>query len=166
MTNTYGFALKSIAVVLGTRPEIIKLAHIIRLLDDAALVIHTGQHYDPKLSGSFFPEMGLPEPDVFLARVREDEYISAHPRPSDVSLLIEVADTSIGFDRERKTPRYARAGIPEVWIVELDEDVVEVCRGPVADEYTERLRLVRGQDVSPEAFAEVSLAIEEILGAP
>jgi Uma2 family endonuclease len=107
-----------------------------------------------------------PEPDVFLARVREDEYISAHPRPSDVLLLIEVADTSIGFDRERKTPRYARAGIPEVWIVELDEDVVEVCRGPVGDEYTERLRLVRGQDVSPEAFGEVSVAIEEILGAP
>jgi hypothetical protein len=63
MTNTYGFAPKSIAVVLGTRPEIIKLAHIIRLLDDAALLVHTGQHYDPKLSGSFFPEMGLPEPD-------------------------------------------------------------------------------------------------------
>jgi UDP-N-acetylglucosamine 2-epimerase (non-hydrolysing) len=66
MTNTYGFAPKSIAVVLGTRPEIIKLAHIIRLLDAAALLVHTGQHYDPKLSGSFFPEMGLPEPDVFL----------------------------------------------------------------------------------------------------
>jgi UDP-N-acetylglucosamine 2-epimerase (non-hydrolysing) len=66
MTNTYGFAPKSIAVVLGTRPEIIKLAHIIRLLDDAAFVVHTGQHYDPNLSGSFFPEMGLSEPDTFL----------------------------------------------------------------------------------------------------
>ena len=66
MTNSYGFAPKSIAVVLGTRPEIIKLAHIIRLLGEAALVIHTGQHYDPKLSGSFFPEMGLEEPEIFL----------------------------------------------------------------------------------------------------
>jgi UDP-N-acetylglucosamine 2-epimerase (non-hydrolysing) len=67
MTSTDVFAPKSIAVVLGTRPEIIKLAHLIRLLGDAAFVVHTGQHYDPKLSGSFFPEMGLQEPDVFLA---------------------------------------------------------------------------------------------------
>ena len=67
MTSTDVFAPKSIAVVLGTRPEIIKLAHLIRLLGDAAFIVHTGQHYDPKLSGSFFPEMGLREPDVFLA---------------------------------------------------------------------------------------------------
>lgn len=67
MTNTYGFEPQSIAVVLGTRPEIIKLAHIIRLLGDAAFVVHTGQHYDPNLSGSFFPEMSLSEPDTFLA---------------------------------------------------------------------------------------------------
>lgn len=61
-----GFDPKSVAVVLGTRPEIIKLAHIIRMLGDAAWIIHTGQHYDPKLSGSFFEELSLPEPDQFL----------------------------------------------------------------------------------------------------
>lgn len=66
MANQFGFGSKSIAVVLGTRPEVIKLAHIIRLLDDAAFIVHTGQHYDPNLSGSFFAEFGLPEPDVFL----------------------------------------------------------------------------------------------------
>ena len=60
------FAPKSIAVVLGTRPEIIKLSHITRLLGPAARVIHTGQHYDPNLSASFFEELSLPEPDVFL----------------------------------------------------------------------------------------------------
>lgn len=66
MTNQFGFAPKSVAVVLGTRPEIIKLSHIIRMLGDAAWLIHTGQHYDPKLSGSFFEELSLPEPDEFL----------------------------------------------------------------------------------------------------
>ncbi len=66
MSNQFGFAPQSVAVVLGTRPEIIKLAHCIRLLGDAVLIVHTGQHYDPKLSGSFFPELGLSEPDVFL----------------------------------------------------------------------------------------------------
>jgi len=57
---------KSIAVVLGTRPEIIKLSHIIRLLGDSAWVIHTGQHYDANLSASFFGELNLPEPDLYL----------------------------------------------------------------------------------------------------
>ncbi|MGH8928341.1 MAG: non-hydrolyzing UDP-N-acetylglucosamine 2-epimerase [Acidimicrobiia bacterium] len=66
MTNQFGFASKSIAVVLGTRPEIVKLAHIIHLLGDAARVVHTGQHYDPNLSEVFFREMELPPPDHFL----------------------------------------------------------------------------------------------------
>ena len=66
MPNEYGFAPKSVAVVLGTRPEIIKLSHIIRLLGDAAWIIHTGQHYDSTLSESFFSELSLPEPDDFL----------------------------------------------------------------------------------------------------
>jgi UDP-N-acetylglucosamine 2-epimerase (non-hydrolysing) len=60
------FAPKSIAVVLGTRPEIIKLSEIIKLLGEAAWIVHTGQHYDAKLSGSFFDELSLPEPHVFL----------------------------------------------------------------------------------------------------
>ena len=62
----FDFPPKSIAVVLGTRPEIIKLSEIIKLLGDAAWIVHTGQHYDAKLSGSFFEELSLPEPDVFL----------------------------------------------------------------------------------------------------
>ncbi|MEX2654222.1 MAG: UDP-N-acetylglucosamine 2-epimerase (non-hydrolyzing), partial [Acidimicrobiia bacterium] len=89
MTNTYGFAPKSIAVVLGTRPEIIKLAHIIRLLDDAALVIHTGQHYDPKLSGSFFPEMGLSEPDVFLG-------VGGLTRGAQIGIAVRKLDEILG----------------------------------------------------------------------
>lgn len=62
----FDFAPKSIAVVLGTRPEIIKLSEIIKMLGDAAWIVHTGQHYDPNLSGSFFDELSLPEPDVLL----------------------------------------------------------------------------------------------------
>ena len=66
MSNRFQFRPKSIAVVLGTRPEIVKLAHIIGLLEDAALVIHTGQHYDANLSEVFFRDLGLPRPDLFL----------------------------------------------------------------------------------------------------
>lgn len=53
----------SIAVVLGTRPEIIKLGHVIRLLGDAASIVHTGQHYDASLSSDFFEAFQLPAPD-------------------------------------------------------------------------------------------------------
>jgi UDP-N-acetylglucosamine 2-epimerase (non-hydrolysing) len=94
MTNEYGFAPKSIAVVLGTRPEIIKLAHIIRLLGDAALVVHTGQHYDPKLSGSFFPEMRLPEPDVFLG-------VGGLTRGAQIGIATQKLDELFG----ERTPR-------------------------------------------------------------
>jgi len=66
MTNQFGFAPKSIAVVLGTRPEIVKLSQIIMRLGDAARVVHTGQHYDSNLSEIFFRELGLAPPDQFL----------------------------------------------------------------------------------------------------
>ena len=66
MTGQITFTPKSIAVVLGTRPEIVKLAHIITMLGNAARVIHTGQHYDPNLSETFFREMELHPPDHFL----------------------------------------------------------------------------------------------------
>lgn len=56
----------SVAVVLGTRPEIVKLAHVIVGLGESAQVIHTGQHYDYELSSAFFEAFGLPEPSVFL----------------------------------------------------------------------------------------------------
>jgi UDP-N-acetylglucosamine 2-epimerase (non-hydrolysing) len=60
---------KDIAVVLGTRPEIIKLAHLIRELGDRARVIHTGQHYDDAMSGQFFRGLGLATPDVVLSGI-------------------------------------------------------------------------------------------------
>jgi len=63
---TANFPPHSIAVVLGTRPEIVKLAHVIRILDDAALVIHSGQHYDDSLSQVFFEAFGLGRPHVTL----------------------------------------------------------------------------------------------------
>jgi UDP-N-acetylglucosamine 2-epimerase (non-hydrolysing) len=64
--NKFGFEPASVAVILGTRPEIVKLGHIINLLGDGGYLIHTGQHYDPNLSADFFTELALPEPAVFL----------------------------------------------------------------------------------------------------
>jgi len=60
-----------------------------------------------------------PEPDFAVLRWREDDYTSAHPLPGDTLLVIEVSQSSLRYDRNRKLPLYARHGIPEVWIVDL-----------------------------------------------
>ena len=77
-----------------------------------------------------------PEPDVALLRLPDGPL--GTPVPDDVLLLIEVADTSLAQDREVKLPRYAAAGIPEVWIVALEEEHVEVYRRPEAKGYAKR----------------------------
>lgn len=78
-----------------------------------------------------------PEPDIVVAKRKKDMYSSAHPRPEDVFLLIEVADSSLSFDRNVKTPLYAQAGIPEYWIVNLNDRQIEVFRSPEEGEYQE-----------------------------
>ena len=64
-------------------------------------------------------EYSEPQPDLALLRRREDFYSERHPRPADVLLVIEIADTSLRFDRETKTPLYALHGVPELWLVDL-----------------------------------------------
>ena len=76
-----------------------------------------------------------PEPDLALLHPREDDYATRHPRPKDVFLLVEVAETFLSFDQEVKRPLYAEAGIPEYWIVDLKTPAVHVYRDPAGDTY-------------------------------
>lgn len=77
-----------------------------------------------------------PQPDVTIFRPRADDYrTGAPPGPADVLLLIEVADSTLRYDRIVKLPLYAQAGIPEVWIVDLRRRVVDVHRAPSGDAY-------------------------------
>jgi Uma2 family endonuclease len=78
-----------------------------------------------------------PQPDLMILKARADFYAGAHPTPPDVLLLIEVADSSARYDREIKTPLYARHGIGEVWIVDLDARLVRFFRAPSGDTYTD-----------------------------
>jgi len=77
-----------------------------------------------------------PEPDVTVLKPRADDYATVHPRPDDVLLLIEVADSSLDYDREVKAPLYAESGIVEYWIVNLIDRVVEVFRHPENGHYS------------------------------
>lgn len=84
-----------------------------------------------------------PEPDVALLEP-QDVYGRRHPRPEDVLLLIEVADTSPDFDRDVKSLLYARAGIRELWVVALGEQRVHAYRRPGPDGYAEQAVAERG----------------------
>ena len=77
-----------------------------------------------------------PEPDIALVSFRDDYYLHQHPQAQDTLLLIEVASSSLEFDREIKVPLYAQAGIPELWIVDLEARRVEVFHTPSGSRYT------------------------------
>jgi Uma2 family endonuclease len=76
-----------------------------------------------------------PQPDLALFKRRDDFYAGALPTPADTLLLIEVADSSLRYDREIKLPRYARSGVPEVWIVDLEANLLRMHREPQGDDY-------------------------------
>ena len=103
-----------------------------------------------------------PQPDIALLRYREDFYCHAHPGPADILLLIEVADTSLRFDQEIKLPLYARHGVPEVWIVDLGRQRIEVYRRPLAGRYLETLYPQRGELVAPEGWTEFGVEWGEL----
>jgi Uma2 family endonuclease len=105
-----------------------------------------------------------PQPDLLLLKPRQDYYRHIAAGPGDVLLLIEVADTSLVYDRTVKLPLYARAGIPEVWLIDLPGEAVQVCRGPTPAGYSDVQRVPRGGHLSPVAFPDLSIAVDEILG--
>ena len=105
----------------------------------------------------------VPQPDVAVLTRRGDRY-PQHPRAPDILLVIEVADSSLAYDRDVKIPRYARAGIPEVWLVDLTADRIEVYRQPVAETYADVRAASRGAGLSPLHFPNLSIAVADILG--
>ena len=105
-----------------------------------------------------------PQPDIALLQPRPDFYATAHPQPSDIFLIIEVADTTIEYDREVKLPLYANSGIAEVWIINLNQEVIEVYRIPNNNRYESVQIFQRGSQIDIPAFANFSLAVDDILG--
>lgn len=105
-----------------------------------------------------------PQPDILLLRPGIEQYHHRHPTATDVLLVVEVAKSSLLLDRTVKLRIYARQGIAEVWIVDLNHDAVEVYRQPGLDGYAEMTCVERGGSVSPLAFPDLVLTVDEILG--
>ena len=105
-----------------------------------------------------------PEPDIAVVEVRDDSYRSGKPRPKDVFLLVEVADSSLEFDRDVKGPLYAESGIREYWIVNIVDDCVEIYRDSDGAAYRDVRTASRGETINPLAFPHISLTTNDILG--
>jgi Uma2 family endonuclease len=105
-----------------------------------------------------------PQPDIALLRWRDDRYMSGLPVPGDIILLIEVADTSLASDRAGKVARYAQAGVPETWLVNLTENVIEVYSEPVGRTYASVRTLTRGDTLAVPGGFEGSIKVDEVLG--
>ena len=105
-----------------------------------------------------------PQPDLVLLRPSADDYADAHPGPGDVLLVVEVADTSIDYDRDVKMRLYAQAGIPEAWLVSLPDRWIEVYAEPSPVGYLSMRRALPGTSIAPQAFSDAALAVSDVLG--
>ncbi len=107
------------------------------------------------------PELeSVPQPDLFWVRKRD--YSKARPLADDVLLLIEVADSSLRYDRGTKSDLYAEAGIQDYWIANVQQQVIEVHRQPVAGRYQDRRIFAQGESVAPLAFPEIVLEVASV----
>ena len=113
-------------------------------------------------------EASEPEPDIALLRPRADGYMSAHPGPENVLVVIEVADTSLAYDLGVKVPLYARHGIPEAWVIDAATRQTRVFREPSAEGYRREL-LVGPEEtlasavLTDDAGAAVSVTLSHLL---
>ncbi len=106
-----------------------------------------------------------PQPDVMLLRPRPDFYATAHPTANDVLLLVEVSQSSVRYDREIELPLYAERGVAEVWIVDLDRNVLRIYRKPVAGQYTDNVETAAPGARAPAALPAAVIELDDLLAA-
>jgi Uma2 family endonuclease len=125
---------------------------LVRTLDPTAFLV--GSQGPLALS-----DASEPEPDVLVMRQRANLLVDDHAQPADIVLVVEVSLSSWGYDSGRKLAAYARGGLPEVWLVNLNTNTVHVCRRPVDDQYTERFTVdSNGTLTVPEADITIAVA--------
>lgn len=104
------------------------------------------------------------EPGIALLKPRHDFYANAHPTPADVLLIIEVSETSVAYDRGIKLSLYARAGIPQVLVVNMPGEVIESYSKPADGGYQKFMRLQRGESVDIISLSNLSIPVDVVCG--
>jgi Uma2 family endonuclease len=108
-------------------------------------------------------QRSVPQPDAVVFRRRSD-FKTRPPRGKDALLVVEVSDSTLAYDRDVKMPLYAEVGIPEAWLVDLNEQTIFVYRQPSPEGYQEVRAYYRGESISPKAFPGKRFAVDAILG--
>ena len=111
-------------------------------------------------------DISEPQPDVLLLRWRDDFYREGHPGPTHILLLIEISDTSVDYDRNTKLSAYARAGIPEVWIVSRQDRRIEAYTSPSGGAYSNVIHASPTETIAPQAFPDVTLEVGQFFTQP
>jgi Uma2 family endonuclease len=113
------------------------------------------------------PDDSEPEPDRVIVQNRDDDYLSGHPTTGDILLLIEIADSSLSYDKEVKLPVYADAGIAHYWIFNLGRDCLECYSEPYQTmkgdfSYRKRVIFLPNETVSLPGFPDLSLDLSKV----
>jgi Uma2 family endonuclease len=111
-------------------------------------------------------DVSEPQPDVMLSALPSERYAVAHPTPDEALLVVEVAQSSLPYDRGRKLRAYARRKVREYWIVDLRHEQVHVYREPAGEGYAVHHVAGRGEAVAPLAFPDDAVPVDEILPPP
>lgn len=148
--------------VIETSPEGTRhfacVSRIMRLL-----TMHAGESLVVSHGSLFLPDQYRPMPDVVVLRPSETDYEDAHPTHADALVVVEVADSSERHDRIVKTERYAEAGIPEYWLVDLTRDTITIHRNPAAGEYRDLQTYRGGDECLSVALAGPPIPVDAIL---
>jgi Uma2 family endonuclease len=111
-------------------------------------------------------DLSEPEPDLVLVPGTRFDYQTEHPTATTALLVVEVADTSIRFDRGRKREAYARAGIRDYWVLNLPKRRIEVHRDPAGSRYRSVTVYQEGDTITPMAAPHVTVRVSDLLPPP
>lgn len=103
-----------------------------------------------------------PEPDVLVLKPRADDYMHKHPHAQDVLLLIEVAETSLAFDQGAKRELYARFGVSEYWVVDVNGQTIFTYLAPAQGVFQRSRQVLIGETISPHAFPDLKIAVRDL----
>jgi Uma2 family endonuclease len=108
-------------------------------------------------------EYDEPQPDLYLLRPKDDFYSSRHAGPADLLLIIEVADSSLDYDRITKMQLYAETGVPEYWISDLQNDCIITYSDPERGAYRSVNQFRRGDKLTPRLLPDCSIPVDSLL---
>jgi len=137
----------------------------------AVCVARLTKHFERKLGDQtiiwtqnpiILSDYSQPQPDLAILKWRDDFYANALPTPDDILLIIEVADSTIAYDRDVKMPLYAANGIPEMWLFDVNQQIIEGYSQLSASGYKRTMRYEQGDTLSINAFPEVIFNWEDL----